>query len=357
MAHKQLLLSFLVNILGEFVSGLTEENLKVGVWGGKIKLKNLQINRTGLEKMNLPLSVQEGYCETLEVKIPWTNLDKQAVQITVTGVHLLVAPVDFSTLSTDSAAARCREKRKDQLDRAERVIEFAATNYMEPDTSSDEDMKSTSYKRKILRKMAKNLEVSFHDVHFRYEDCTTLPNENFNFGVTMDSFVFKASAESGADLPAENEATDSVHSLMSYKLVNICNLGLYWNVETSASDIAAVFSDQTYNRTDWDFIICPSNQIQAAIALNYAKGADPQTTVTIDNLSASLQLEKFQLHQAIVVQKAVVRASLKLELVQHRPRQSAVDKPVYWWKYMIMLFTNNPNVFTKKVCLNHPSIF
>ena len=72
MAHKQLLLSFLVNILGEFVNGLTEENLKVGVWGGKIKLKNIEINKSGLEKMNLPLTVIEGYLDSLEVKIPWT---------------------------------------------------------------------------------------------------------------------------------------------------------------------------------------------------------------------------------------------------------------------------------------------
>lgn len=348
MAHKQLLLSFLVNILGEFVSGLTEENLKVGVWGGKIKLKNLEINKSGVEKMNLPLTVKEGFLDTLEVKIPWTNLDKQAVQITITGVHLLVGPVDFSTLTNDSAAARCREKRKEQLDRAEKVIEFSAANSLDTDANSTEDLKNSSYKRKILRKMAKNLEVSVHNVHIRYEDSTTLPHQSFNFGVTADSFVFK----SFSDQESEIFIPENSFSQMSYKLVTLLNLGLYWNVETSTTDASIVFREQAYNRAKWAHIVCPQNNLQCKIALNYARNADPQTRVIVDNLNVALQLDKFQLHQAIEVQRQIIKANARLEIVQHRPRQSAVDKPLYWWKYLIMLFTNNPNVFTKKVSID-----
>ena len=351
MAHKQLLLSFLVNILGEFVQGLTEENLKVGVWGGKIKLTNLQINKAGLEKLNLPLTVKEGYLDTLEVKIPWTNLDKQAVQIKITGVHLLVSPVDFSLLTVDKAAARCRIKRKDHLEKAEQVIEFSAANHLDIEPSNTDDMtKNSSYKRKLMRKMVKNLEVSFHDVHLRYEDCTTLLNESFNFGMTVDSIVFKSSNEYG-DEAASNETKDhdGLLSQMSYKVVTITNLGIYWNVETSTADTESTLSSKSYNRKEWAYIINPTNELHAKVALNYAKNAVPQTSVAIDHVNISLQLDKYQLHQAMIVQKYVIKSNAKLHLVQHRPRQSALEKPIYWWKYILILLTNNANVFTKKI--------
>lgn len=347
MAHKQLLLSFLVNILGEFVNGLTEENLKVGVWGGKIKLKNLQLNKSGLEKLNLPLTVKEGYLDTLEVKIPWTNLDKQAVQISISGVHLLVGPVNFSSLTVDKAAARCRDKRKDHLEIAERVIEFSAANHIDTDASITDDLaKNSSYKRKIMRKMVKNLEVSFCDVHIRYEDCTTLLDESFNFGMTVDLIVFKSSGETRH----ESIDSDDLLSQMSYKLVTISNLGLYWNVESSTTDLEPTSSSNHLSeRKDWTYIIHPVNEIHAKITLNYSKNAVPQTSVSVDNLNVSLHLDKYQLHQAIVLQKYVMKANAKLYIVQHRPRQSALEKPIYWWKYVLMLLTNNANVFTKKI--------
>ena len=36
-----ILLSVLTRVLGEYVNGLTEDNLKLGVWAGKISLNNL----------------------------------------------------------------------------------------------------------------------------------------------------------------------------------------------------------------------------------------------------------------------------------------------------------------------------
>mgnify|MGYP005994255063 CR=1 FL=1 len=68
---KRILLSALVNVLGDFVDGLTEENLAVGVWSGKIVLNHVQLNRKAIDKLNLSVSVEHGFIETLEVTIPW----------------------------------------------------------------------------------------------------------------------------------------------------------------------------------------------------------------------------------------------------------------------------------------------
>ena len=58
---RQLLLNTLTSAFGDLVDGLTEENLKVGVWSGEILLENLRLNRKGIQKLNLPIDVQHGY--------------------------------------------------------------------------------------------------------------------------------------------------------------------------------------------------------------------------------------------------------------------------------------------------------
>ncbi len=57
---RQLLLNTLTSAFGDLVDGLTEENLKVGVWSGEILLENLRLNRKGIQKLNLPIDVQHG---------------------------------------------------------------------------------------------------------------------------------------------------------------------------------------------------------------------------------------------------------------------------------------------------------
>ena len=344
MAHKQLLLSFFVNILGEFVNGLTEENLKVGVWGGNIKLTKLTINKEGLEKMNLPLCFRDGQVDTLEIKIPWTNLDKNPVQIIVTGVHLLVGPVDFSTLTADSAAARCKARKKEQVDKAERVIEMSAVNMIGPDTNR---VKSSSFVRRIWKKIVKNLEVYIHNVHIRYEDATTLANSKFNVGFVTRSFSFKALSEESTRSYLQNQDSMSPSTKIRCKAVCFCNVGVYWNFDGSCHNMS-VFEDYS-RRQDLNFIIHPDNELTAILMLNYAADAVPQTTLSINDARVIATIDQYQLHQAIVVQRHTVNAIAKLNIIQHRPRQSATEKPIYWWKYIVMLLTNNPDIFNKKV--------
>ena len=123
---KALLLNVLVDVLGEFVEGLTAENLKVGVFSGKIVLKNLQLNREGIEKLNLPLTVVKGYLELLEIKIPWTSLESQPVRIYIDGVYLLVSPLDKTKYDSVEEGQKLAKQKQNDLQRAEKKIELAA---------------------------------------------------------------------------------------------------------------------------------------------------------------------------------------------------------------------------------------
>eukprot|EP01035_Chromulina_nebulosa_P019459 gene19459-25341_t len=85
---KRLLLGLLVDVLGSYVEGLTEENLKVGVWSGKLQFTNLKLKKSALDNLNLPVTVSHGMLELLKIKVPWTSLDSKPVQVTIDGLYL-----------------------------------------------------------------------------------------------------------------------------------------------------------------------------------------------------------------------------------------------------------------------------
>ena len=55
-----LLLNILLETLGEYVDGLSAENLKLGVWSVEIELNNLKLKDGVLEHLNLPIVVIHG---------------------------------------------------------------------------------------------------------------------------------------------------------------------------------------------------------------------------------------------------------------------------------------------------------
>ena len=85
---KRLLLNVLVDVLGNYVEGLNPENLKLGIWDGKIELSDLKLKRTALDGLNLPISVSHGSLKRLEVSIPWASLESKPVIVVMDGVYL-----------------------------------------------------------------------------------------------------------------------------------------------------------------------------------------------------------------------------------------------------------------------------
>jgi len=159
---KRLLLNVLVNALGDYIEGLTEENLKLGVWSGQIELNNLVLNRKSLHKLNLPLTVVYGSVSKLKVYIPWTSLDSSPVKITVDGVTLLVSPIDFNGLNKEDLKQQELVSKQQKLIAAEKAVELSVK------LSSTENSQSTmnaSYIQRLTTKILDNLEIKIQNIH------------------------------------------------------------------------------------------------------------------------------------------------------------------------------------------------
>ena len=105
--------------LGEFIEGLDEEHLKIGVWKGAVNLENLQLKPECVEVLGLPLTVRAGVVGSVSAKFPWTSLKTQPTAITLDKVYLIVGPKTAREFDAEAEQRRAAELKLKRIDEAE----------------------------------------------------------------------------------------------------------------------------------------------------------------------------------------------------------------------------------------------
>lgn len=94
--------------------------LNIGVWSGDIKLRNLRLKTSALDKFRLPIDVKEGYLGDLTLSIPWSNLKGKPVRVLVENVYLLAAPKGSSgEVDEEEEEERAQAAKQEKLESAE----------------------------------------------------------------------------------------------------------------------------------------------------------------------------------------------------------------------------------------------
>eukprot|EP01031_Cornospumella_fuschlensis_P041470 gene41470-50607_t len=178
---KSLLLNVLVDVLGNYVEGLTRENLKLGVWSGKIEFSNLLLKESALDQLDLPIKVVKGSLNKLVVKVPWTALESRPVEVFIDGVYLLATPQDFSQTTPEEARKMVFASTKAKLKQVEDAVLLALRNQ---GTKNESAAQKTSYVQQLVTRILDNLEVKITNLHIRYEDSYADPKSGtFSCGV------------------------------------------------------------------------------------------------------------------------------------------------------------------------------
>ena len=94
---KSLIIDVLQRTVGEFIVGLDQDNLKVGVTSGEIVLTDLELNTAALARFHLPVDVRSARVESLRVEIPWVALSSKPVRIEIVGVGAVASPASGRT--------------------------------------------------------------------------------------------------------------------------------------------------------------------------------------------------------------------------------------------------------------------
>ncbi|GBF99654.1 hypothetical protein Rsub_12473 [Raphidocelis subcapitata] len=83
---------YLNKYLGQYVSGLDAESLKISVWKGDVELRNLLLKPEALAGLNLPITVKAGLLGKLTLKVPWNKLGQAPVVAEFDRLYILAAP-------------------------------------------------------------------------------------------------------------------------------------------------------------------------------------------------------------------------------------------------------------------------
>jgi vacuolar protein sorting-associated protein 13A/C len=378
---KRLLLNALVTVLGDFVEGLTEENLKVGVWSGKIILKNLKLNENGIKKLKFPIDILSGYVETLEVVIPWASLESQPVKIFLEGVYLLISPLDFSSLSLKEINEQIQQIKRMKLDEIEKIIEqsFNVSNDPSPSasgSSSSAPQQSTSYFERLTTKILDNLEIQLRNVHLRVEDSITFAPQTFSCGVTIDSFVVSTTNQEWEETFIAR--TDVMTQTQIHKLAKLDNLTLYWNINSvklstlqiekwllemqaliyKNSPACASSSHTDPAKGTMGYILEPPNTFTLKIQHNESQAPSvsshspqflPKIKAIVESIDLRFRLDKLQYHQIIHSLENIKYKKRILPLMKHKPQVSVKSNPKLWWRYALILITGKDHFWTCKV--------
>jgi vacuolar protein sorting-associated protein 13A/C len=363
---KALLFKVLNDTIGKYIDGLTEDNLKLSVFSGTISLQNVALNRKGIEELKLPISVINGFVESINIEIPWTSLESSSVKIFINGVYLLVNPLDFNSYTPEQARKHFHDIKLASLLQEEKKIDLQSQIL----NSADDIEASAGYFDKLSQKIINNLEISLKNVHIRYEDSTSFPSTCLAIGITLGSFVFTTTDSEWNERYVSNE---NAGRKVLYKLGKICDLGVYWMTDTVPFDNksflqwtqvmkAYVFTSSsspvgTENYTQLfesaSYLLEPPNILRAkCIHQPRSNTNDPKLNVSLESISVSFHADKFQYQQALHLYGVINEGQRRLIMLQHRPTEvsrKGRQRGQQWWRYALILVVNKERLLENKV--------
>lgn len=368
---KRLLLNILVDVLDDYVEGLSIENLKLGVLSGKIELNNLQLKRTGLDKLNLPISITHGSLKQLKLKVPWTALESKPVRVIIDGVYLQAGPLDVSSLSPEQLRKMAFDAKRQKLKAAEDAVMAAGQS---PEDMQEKNQKA-SYIQQLTAKIVDNIEITLTNVHIRYEDNLTIPGTTLSAGITIASITLVTTDSNWNEAFIARESKLKTPAIR--KLGKLENLGIYWNTSSSALDplspldweramqnMIYVAGDDGARSKDeiniskigvgdyrcLDYILATPNSLTVKIIhTERPSEGEPKIDMMIESTSFALHLDKVVYQQALGVGAMFGLLDKQKQIALLRPLRRPTRDPRGWWHYAYKLVTGRTISTASKV--------
>ena len=160
---RQAVATVLERVLGTFIEGIDVENLKLDALGGDVTLSSLRLRLSAFEALDLPLAVADGRLGAVRVKVPWRNLGKEPMLVSLQKLHLLLTPLPASASGPEAVAqevASALATKREALAAWESVQE----------RGKDEGISWVDAQvDKLVRSLLQQLEIDITDVHVRVQ--------------------------------------------------------------------------------------------------------------------------------------------------------------------------------------------
>uniref|UniRef100_A0A8C3CU88 Vacuolar protein sorting 13 homolog A n=1 Tax=Cairina moschata TaxID=8855 RepID=A0A8C3CU88_CAIMO len=316
MVFESLVVDVLNRFLGDYVVNLDSSQLKLGIWGGAVALKNLEI------KENALLNCFFVFLGQLNLQIPWQNLYTQPVEAILDGVYLLIVPTASIKYDAEKEARQLLEARQRELQRIEEAKQKIA----------DQEEKQDTFVEKLVTQVIKNLQVKISNIHVRYED-------------DVSNFVYlKIRRTSDKNW---NPCLHDETAKLFYKLVRLDNLFAYWNVKSemfyhggydeSLVNLKQGVASHNVIPEGYDFVFRPISA-KAKLLMNPRSDVDfssPKMDLNVKLEDIAVEFNKPQYFSVMELLESVDMMTRNLPYRKYRPDVPLHNNAKMWWKYVI----------------------
>ncbi|XP_038078266.1 vacuolar protein sorting-associated protein 13D-like isoform X2 [Patiria miniata] len=205
--------------VGEYVENLNTDQLSIGLLSGAVELENLPLRKDALKNLDLPIEVKAGFIGKISLQIPVRHIKSEPTVISIDSLYLVAGPAGKASYDEEKENQAKRDRNKKQLEALESQWK-AKFEKAQTEAGSSWYAYSTSLFYNVLE----NIQLKVRDVHIRYEDTTTIPNESFAFGITIKSLSAQSTDENWKARIVQGEK-----DAMRFKLLQLENFAIYWD--------------------------------------------------------------------------------------------------------------------------------
>ncbi|CAN6486850.1 unnamed protein product [Victoria cruziana] len=324
--------------LGNYVRGLSAEALKISVWQGDVELTNMQLKPEALNALKLPVRVKAGFLGSVRLKVPWSRLGQEPVQVYLDRICILVEPA--------TQVVGCYED--DLLQAKKNLVREMERKLLEARQHQTVEVNAT-WLGSLVNTIIGNLKLSITNIHIRYEDLESNPGHPFAAGATLAKLSAVTVDESGKETFATGGALGSIQ-----KSVELDRLAFYFDSdsspltankpwgELSPSEWSQIFELATEETSSVSYIDA-HNYILQPVSGNakYAKKRvdeftsfeQPLQRATVNLDDVVLCLSKDQYRDTLKMADNFSAFNKRLKYAHYRPDVGIKTNPRMWWKY------------------------
>ncbi|XP_038625358.1 vacuolar protein sorting-associated protein 13A isoform X2 [Tachyglossus aculeatus] len=334
MVLESVVVDVLNRFLGDYVVNLDSSQLTLGIWGGDVSLKNLEIKENALSQLDVPFKVKAGHIHKLNLAIPWTNLYTQPVEAVLEGIYLLIVPTASIKYDAEKEEKQILEARQRELRRIEETKQKMA------DTQNPQEKQDTFFE-KLVTKIIKNLQVKISSIHIRYEDDITSHENPLSFGISLENLSLQTADQYWNPCLYDEDAK------LFYKLIRLDNFCAYWNVKSQLfyhgdyHDSLRMLEDGIASKNvtpeGYNFVFRP---ISAKAKLKMNPRAEPDFSspkmdldVKLDDIA--IELNKPQYFSVMELLESIDMMTQNLPYRKYRPDEPVHNHAKKWWGYAI----------------------
>ncbi|XP_054438980.1 intermembrane lipid transfer protein VPS13A isoform X2 [Pteronotus mesoamericanus] len=335
MVFESVVVDVLNRFLGDYVVNLDTSQLTLGIWGGAVALKNLEIKENALSQLDVPFKIKVGHIGNLNLKIPWKNLYTQPVVAVLENIYLLIVPSSIIKYDPLKEEKQLLETKQQELKRIEEAKQKVA------DQEKQLVERQDTFTEKLITQIIKNLQVKISNIHIRYEDDITNRENPLSFGISLQNLSMQTTDQNW--VPCLQDETEKLFR----KLIRLDNLFAYWNVKSqmfyltnyddSLDSLKNGVVDDNIVPEGYDFVFRPISA-NAKLQMNRRSDFDfsaPKINLDVELHDIAIEFNKPQYFSLMELLESVDMMTQNLPYRKFRPDVPVHDHAREWWAYAI----------------------